>query len=114
MTATQTALLPAQFTELECFAAKWSVQPEGERWALRMASTMDELQDLYDTGMAHIDDALDYIDKFPLNDMPEDALNLMYLLYSLVTISFTVECWGQPKIPDTGAADLTLQFSPVP
>jgi hypothetical protein len=79
-----------------------------------MAASMDELQEFYDAAMAEIDAALDYIDKFELDDMPEDALNLMFLLYSLITISFTVECWGQPKIPDTGAADLTLLFSPVP
>jgi hypothetical protein len=107
-------MLPAQFSELERFAEKWSVQAEGVRWERRHSSSMDELQDLYDTGLAHIDAALDYIDKFELTDMPEDALNLMYLLYSLVTISFTVECWGQPKIPDTGAADLTLVITPVP
>ena len=36
-----------------------------------------------------------YCDKFPLDDMPEDAVNLMHLLYSMVMVSFPVECWGQ-------------------
>jgi hypothetical protein len=108
------AMLPAAFAELEPFAPKWCKQAESERWTTRMSSSFDELQALYDAGMARIDEALDYIDQFPLDDMPEDAQNLMFLLYSLVTVSFTVEAWGQVKIPDTGAADLFNVIAPVP
>ena len=37
-----------------------------------------------------------------------DALNLLHLLYSLICISFAVECWKQPNVPDSGAAYLDL------
>jgi hypothetical protein len=108
------AKLPPEFSELERFADKWCIVDEGDRWKARLASPMAELQDFYDTGLAHIDEALVYLDKFGCEDAPDDAVNLTRLLYSLITVSFTVECWGQPKIPDTGAADLTLVSSPAP
>ena len=55
-----------------------------------------------------------YCDKFALDDMPEDAVNLMHLLYSMVMVSFPVECWGQGRVPDTGAAYLDLLVEPGP
>lgn len=108
-------MLPEQFGDLEPYAAAgWCLQSEPERWAKRMASDFADLQPFYDAGMARLDEALIYIDTFPLDDMPAEALNLMYLLYSLITISFTVECWGQVKIPDTGAAGVTTAVAPMP
>jgi hypothetical protein len=46
--------------------------------------------------------------------MPEDALRLLQLLYSLVMVSFPVEVWRQPYIPDSGAAYLDLVIEPTP
>jgi hypothetical protein len=55
-----------------------------------------------------------YCDTFPLGDMPEDAVHLMHMLYSMVMVSFPVECWGQARVPDTGAAYLDLLVEPGP
>ncbi len=46
--------------------------------------------------------------------MPEDVLNLMHLLYSMIMVSFPVECWKQPRVPDSGAATLDCVSEPVP
>jgi hypothetical protein len=46
--------------------------------------------------------------------MPEDAEQLLQLLYSLVMISFPVEAWRQPNVPDSGAAYLNLLIEPRP
>ena len=59
-------------------------------------------------------EAIAYCDKFPLEDLPEDVLNLMHLLYSMIQVSFPVECWKQPKVPDTGATTLDCVSEPVP
>jgi hypothetical protein len=32
----------------------------------------------------------------------------------MVMVSFPVEVWGQPRIPDTGAAYLDLLVEPIP
>jgi hypothetical protein len=42
------------------------------------------------------------------------VVNLMHLLYSMVMISFPVECWGQPRIPDSGATALECVVEPGP
>ncbi len=107
-------LLPAEFSDLEPFAATWCLASEPERYARRLASTMDQLQAFYDAAAPRADDAMDYCDRFPLDDLPEDARHLLHLLYSLVMVSFPVEAFGQPRIPDTGAAYLDLLVEPGP
>lgn len=107
-------MLPEEFSGLEPFAPKWCLAKESDRFATRLDSSMAEIQSFYDALLPRVDAALDYCDRFPLDDMPEDALNLLHLLYSLATVSFAVECWGQPRIPDSGATYLDLVSAPEP
>ena len=109
-----TTMLPAQFAELEPFAATWCLPTESERFAQRLAVPMDEMQAFYDAITPRAEEAIAYCDKFPLDDLPEDVLNLMHLLYSMIMVSFPVECWGQGPVPDTGAAYLDLLVEPGP
>ena len=50
--------------------------------------------------------------RFPLDALPDDAHRLLKLLYSLVLVSFPVEIWKQPYIPDTGTAQFELKIEP--
>jgi hypothetical protein len=108
------AQLPSQFSDLERYAATWCLPTERQRFAKRMASTMDEMQSFYDAFFPRAEEAIAYCEKFPLDDMPEDAQRLLQLLYSLVMVSFPVEAWRQPHIPDSGAAYLDLVIEPTP
>ena len=108
------ALLPVQFAEFEPYASTWCLATERERFAKRMASTMDEMQSFYDAFYPRAEEAIAYCEKFPLDDLPDDALRLLQLLYSLVMVSFPVEAWRQPNVPDSGAAYLDLLIEPRP
>jgi hypothetical protein len=107
-------LLPPAFSDLEPFATKWCLATEDERYRERLSSSMDELQAFYDAVTSRADEAMTYCDTFPLDDLPADAKNLLHLLYSMVMVSFPVEAFGQPHIPDTGAAYLKLLVEPGP
>jgi hypothetical protein len=108
------AMLPSEFSDLEPYAAKWSLEREQERWDARLSSTIDELQQFYDAALPRVEGAIKYIDQFSLDDMPEDAANLMRLIYSFMLISFAVEQWRQPNVPDTGATRLDRIYEPLP
>ena len=60
------------------------------------------------------DAAMAYLEQFPLDALPEDATNLLHLLYSMIMVSFPVEIWHQPYIPDTGTAQFELKIEPTP
>ena len=107
-------LLPREFADLEPWAADWCLDSEPERYAKRLASTMDEIQAFYDAIFPRAEAAIAYLDKLPINDLPDDAHRLLKLLYSLVLASFPVEIWKQPYIPDTGTAQFELEIEPVP
>ncbi|WP_459545582.1 hypothetical protein [Nocardia sp. X0981] len=106
------AALPAEFADLAPFA-DWILATEPERYAKRLASTMPDMQAFYDAAFPRLEDAIAYCDRFPLDDLPEDARNLFHLLQSLVMVSFPVEVWKQPRVPDSGAAYLDIVREPV-
>ncbi len=102
---TTTTVLPGDFSDLEPFAG-WALATEPQRWDKRMSSTMDQMQDFYDTAMARLEDGMAYIDRFDLTDLPDDAQHLLWLFCSLVTVSFPIEAWRQPNVPDAGASTI--------
>ncbi len=107
-------MLPAEFSDLEPLVEEWCLDSEPERYAKRLSSTMDEIQAFYDAMYPRAEAAIQYLEKLPLDDLPEDAFRLLKLLYSLILMSFAVEIWKQPYIPDTGRAQFELKIEPVP
>lgn len=107
-------LLPEEFADLEPYAEKWCLGSERERYAERLASSMAEMQRFYDAITPRAEAALTYLDDIGLDDMPGDAINLLHLLYSMITVSFPVEVWNQPWIPDASEASMDCIIEPVP
>jgi len=105
------ALLPSEFSELERFSG-WILETERERYAKRLASSMEEMQEFYDAAFPRLDAANKYLEQFPVRDLPELERNLLLLMMSLVLVSFPVEVWQQPRVPDSGAAYLDLVVEP--
>jgi hypothetical protein len=104
--------LPAEFADLEPYA-DWALATEAERYAKRLASSMTEMQAFYDAAFPRLEEVLTYLDKFELYDLPEAERSLLHMMQSLVTVSFPIEVWKQPRVPDTGAAALSLVGEPV-
>jgi hypothetical protein len=108
------AQLPPEFSDLERFVEDWCLDSEPQRYAKRLSSTMDEIQEFYDAIFPRTEEVIQYLEKFPLDELPDDAFRLLKLLYSLIVMSFAVEIWKQPYIPDTGTAQFELRLEPVP
>ena len=103
--------LPAEFASLEPFSG-WILATERERYAKRLASSMDEMQAFYDAAFPLLERATAYLEQFPIDDLPEPERNLLLLMMSLVMVSFPVEVWKQARVPDSGAAYLDLIVEP--
>jgi hypothetical protein len=107
-------MLPSAFAELEEFAQTWCLPTEAERWNQRLLSTMAEMRAFYQAFFPRLEEAIEYCDKFSLDDMPEDAVHLLHLVYSLVMVAMAVEIFGQPKPTDSADAVLDRVGEPVP
>jgi hypothetical protein len=106
------ATLPAEFADLEPFAP-WAVPTERARYARRLASSMDELQAFYDAALPRLDDAMSHLEQYDVDALPEDGKRLLWLFCALVTVSFPVEVWRQPKVPDSGSTALDAVVEPA-
>jgi hypothetical protein len=108
------ALLPSAFAELETYAQTWCLATETERWNARVTSTMPQMQRFYDAFFPRLEEAIEYCDKFALDSLPDDALNLLHLIYSLIMVSMSVEIMHQPVPVSAADAVMTRTDEPVP
>jgi len=106
------SVLPAEFSDLEPFA-DWCLATEAERYAKRLSSSMDELQAFYDAVFPRLEAILSSLDQFELKDLSEQWMRLLWLSYSLVNVSFPVEVWRQPRVPDSGATAMDVVVEPA-
>src|SRR6266481_3476299 len=94
--------LPSGFSDLERFA-DWMLPTSVERNRKRLASSMDEINALYNAMLPRLEEVLAYLDQFSLQEMPQDAQRLLHLSLSLAEISIAVELFHEPKV--TGGCD---------
>ena len=104
--------LPTDFADLEPFA-DWAIPTERARYDKRVASTMEEMQTFYDAAFPRMEDALSYLEQYAMDALPEDAKRLLWLYCALVTVSFPVEVWRQPRVPDSGASSFDAVLEPA-
>ena len=93
------SIFPAAFEDLERWA-EWSLPTEQERSYKRIETPMEGLQALYDALLQRADEILEYLDKFPLGELPRDAERLYWLILSLAEVAPAIEQFGQPEVVD--------------
>lgn len=107
-----TNVLPTEFADLEPFT-DWCLATEAERYAKRLSSSMDRMQEFYGAAFPRLDAAMTYLDSFELDSLPDDAGQLLLLCYSLINVSFPIEVWRQARVPDSGAASMDAVLEPA-
>ena len=91
--------LPVDFLDLECWTA-WCLETENERSAHRQASSFEELQAFYEAMFSRVEEALTYLERFPMDAMPADARRLFLLTLSLGEVAPAIELFKQVSVVD--------------
>lgn len=102
MKSVENIALPEGFDDFAPYA-DWALPSESERREKHFSqSTFEELTALHsfgheitESGKTRIENALAYLDQFPLDDMPQDAKHLLWILHSIAGITSTIEAWGE-------------------
>jgi hypothetical protein len=68
----------------------------------------------YDAFFPRLEEAIDYCDKFTLDELPDDAVNLLHLIYSLVMVAMSVEIMHQVVPVDAADAVMIRTGEPRP
>ena len=74
---------------------------------------MDELQAFYDAVFPHLEQSTDYLKSVQLDGISDEEQHVRWLFSSLVNVSFPVEVWRQPRVPESGAAEIDAVVEPA-
>jgi hypothetical protein len=93
--------LPAPFEDLRRFVRKWDHPGTNQRYAMRLASTIDELQDFHDALLPRIESIRQHLDAKPFDAYSEADLRLARLVFAWVPVAEAVEVFKQPRVPQS-------------
>jgi hypothetical protein len=98
--STSRGLLPAQFADLERFVDDWALPSQADRHRRRLSSSIETLRDFYGAIVGRMDEIIEYLNQYPVENQPEDARRLFLLTMSLAEIAMAVELFKQPAVVD--------------
>ena len=105
--------LPEAFAELEPYMDDWARSTRAERYQMRLSKPFDELCDFYDAVAPHAEAAIAHLDGQDLGAMSAEDTRLLQLLYSMILVSYAVNIFHQPRIPDSGSAFFDMVVEPA-
>jgi hypothetical protein len=91
--------LPKPFHGLEMYL-EWALPTEQARTAKRHASSMQEIRAFYDAMVQRLEEILQHLSGFTLENVPDDTNTLLLLTLSLAEVAPAVENFGQPDVVD--------------
>lgn len=93
-------VLPKSFEPLEPLVAGWALPTQNTRQHHRIHASRGELRAFYEAMLPRIEDILEYVDRYPLGQLPPDASRLFWLALSLAEVAPHIELYGgNPKVP---------------
>ena len=90
--------LPEGFKQLEPFAG-WALSVERERHAAISAASMAEVKGFYDAMLPVLPQALDHLNGFPLDGLPEAERQLLNLCLAMAEAAMAVEMFNEVNPP---------------
>ena len=91
--------LPPGYEDLERFVNAWALPTEQERVRKRYSSSMDEIREFYEAMLARVEEALEHLNHFSLDALPEKEKRLLDLAFSLTEVSIAVEIFDEAQVP---------------
>ena len=95
-----TATLPSDFNDLDPYIG-WALPTERTRNRKRLVSSMEENQAFYDAMLTRVEPALEYLNAFELEELPDAERNLLNMTLALAEVANAVELFKtQPGVID--------------
>jgi len=110
------ATLPAQFADLETYAAQWCFATEKERAVVRVSTGIETLRRFHAEVSPRMEEMILYFNSFP-NDphaLPPEAKRLYWLAQMVMEASPPIDLqWDSADIEDVFPMD-RIEFVPTP
>jgi len=102
--------LPSQFSDLEPFVAEWANEKRSARLARRVGASYEEIEQFYSAAQPRLADMIEYLNQFPVEDIPAEARPVLWLCLGVVECARCVEVWQAPDIEAVDAGRLQHYF----
>lgn len=94
--------LPSAFRDLEVFVPLWALPTENERSEKRWNSGPGDFEAFYNAMLPRIEDVMAYLDKYPVDNIPAEAMPLYHLAIAFAESAPHVEMYkSQPEVPNS-------------
>ena len=94
--------LPAEFIDLAPFADEWALGCERDRHHNLLRHSIVEARSFYDAMMRRMDDIVPFLNRYRLDEMPEDVQNLMNLALAWAESAHPIDLnWRTTDIEDS-------------
>jgi hypothetical protein len=94
-------ILPQEFAALQRFVTKWDKPGTAERYAVRLTSTIEELQDFHDVLLPRMPSIRAYLDAKSFDAYTDADRCLGRLAFGWISAAEAVEVFKQPRVPDS-------------
>ncbi|MDE0062272.1 MAG: hypothetical protein OXP09_17300 [Gammaproteobacteria bacterium] len=100
--------LPERFSELETYVEKWDQPDYNARYAVRLASSMEELRDFYAAMLERAEDIKSYLDRKSFDQYQDEDRRLARLMFAVSVVGPAVDIYRSPVVPDSGATSFEM------
>ncbi|MBF6567684.1 MAG: hypothetical protein IVW54_02260 [Candidatus Binataceae bacterium] len=90
--------LPAEFKDLEPFAADWVFPTQKRRRMKRLSSNMDAIGAFYSVILPRIEAVARHLGPRPLDQLAPEEQRLLWMAYMFMEVAPAVEIFGQPEV----------------
>lgn len=81
------------FSELQPYIERWGLLTAAERLQLRVDTDLDELQDFYNAVSPHLEAVIEYLNQYPIDEIPESDKALAYMVLALCEVDDAIHMW---------------------
>lgn len=93
-------LLPAAFSDLEPYASIWALPTENQRSEQRWRSSPEDFKVFYDACLERLQDILDYLDQYAVDNIPDVDKPLFWLAAAFAEVAPHIELYkGSAEVP---------------
>jgi hypothetical protein len=104
------AMLPAEFADLEKWVAEWALPTEKARYFWLLGRTVDQLRPFYDAMLPRSPQIIAYLSKQPAGGMTGPAQVLYDLMLTFVETAHPIELKWKTTDIETPVDPARLQF----
>ena len=91
--------IPASFAAMDPYLEKWALDTYAGRVKARLSASMEELNDLYHAVFPHMEEVIETLSPYPLEEIPEELKPYGHLVLTVAAYDLAVSRFQRVDVP---------------